>query len=90
MMYLRVPDLHGPLLHGAEIPDIQGVQHGVGGPGRDGEVVHHRVRHVALHEPLGVGSVLSHPHPMAGVLAVADSPLPLTTVATFFLEDVEL
>ena len=46
---------HGLLLERAEVPDGECVEQGDagdGGHGRHGEIVHHRVRHDALREPL--------------------------------------
>lgn len=73
-MYLRAADRHGPLLHGAEIPDRHGFQHGDGGHGRDGEVVHHRVHHVALHEPSSRGRVAPSHDGTAGTAAARRAP----------------
>jgi hypothetical protein len=54
MDHLVAVELHGLLLERVEVVDSEGVEQrdaGDGGHGRHGEVVHHRVRHYALHEP---------------------------------------
>ncbi|BAS70458.1 Os01g0153550, partial [Oryza sativa Japonica Group] len=53
--HLSVAELHGLLLERAQVLDGERVEQrdaGDGRHGRHGEVVHHRVRHDALHEPL--------------------------------------
>ena len=52
--YLCVAQLHDPLLEHADVRDAEGVEQGDAADGRHGlhgEVVHHRVRHDAPHEP---------------------------------------
>ncbi|KAB8080013.1 hypothetical protein EE612_000345, partial [Oryza sativa] len=56
--HLSVAELHGLLLERAQVLDGERVEQrdaGDGRHGRHGEVVHHRVRHDALHEPSSFG-----------------------------------